>query len=486
MVAPAGFGLSEVGDVEVFPHGDALHLFHLTLPNHDLVQHAVSRDGLSWTALPPALRTGDPGDCDDDMIWTMSVTERDGRFFMVYTALARAEDGQVQRTALATSDDLVTWTRHAGNPVAEADPRWYEAAGGEGWRISWRDPKPIRVGDAYYATVNAREKAGPVLRRGCVGLLRSADLVRWQVQPPLFAPRLYYDLECPQVFEIDGRYYLTAAIMEDRTQRYWHADAFHGPYRTPAGGNLLAPRGHYAGRVCHWRGQTLSFCWHRGLNDWPGIRNQAGKFIVAPLVLEPAADGRLIQRSFPGWSDYRTAPLVSLPLDGATHLCRPETGAPTDWVVNAPGGFEVLAAAADTPDACLTGTLIVDAAAGGLACRLDGDATGYFLRLTPDAAEVVLTKWLFDRRPEEAEGFPWFTYIEVQRAQLRQPIRRGEAVPFQLLVAGPTIELSLRDEVVIAAVTGERQRGRLGIWAEDGQVALREARVAPLRRPVYR
>jgi beta-fructofuranosidase len=171
--APRGFGLSEVGDVEVFPKGDRIHLFHLTLPNHDVVQHVVSDDGLAWQTLPSALRTGELGACDDDQIWTMSVTERAGTYYMVYTALARAEDGRVQRTALATSTDLINWTKHSAKPVAEADPRWYEATlAGEGGWVSWRDPKPILVDGTYYAAVCARERSGPQLRRGCVGPIR--------------------------------------------------------------------------------------------------------------------------------------------------------------------------------------------------------------------------------------------------------------------------------------------------------------------------
>ncbi|MCC6629593.1 MAG: hypothetical protein IT340_19620 [Chloroflexi bacterium] len=486
MVAPAGFGLSEVGDVEVFARGDAeLHLFHLTLPNHDLVQHAVSTDGLSWTALPPALRTGDPGDCDDDQIWTMSVTERAGRYYMVYTALARAESGQVQRTALAISDDLLTWTKHPGNPVGVADPRWYEAAWNGHGRISWRDPKPVQVGDTYYATVNARENAGPVLRRGCVGLLASTDLVEWEVRPPLFAPRLYYDLECPQVFALDGAYYLTAAVMEDRTQRYWRSRVFYGPYQTPAGGNLLAPRGHYAGRVCHWRGQTLFFCWHRAPNDWPGIRNPYGKFIVAPLALAAMSDGRIARRSFAGWADYRTTPPAPLTTAGATLLCTDEPFEGSAWRLTAPARFEVLAAATPVDDMCLTGTLTLDAAAGGLALRFDDDATGYIVSLTPGSTEVTLLRWLPGRRPEEAEGFPWFDYLELQRGELPAPLRRGVPVAVQVISVGPYLEVALDGEVVIAAVSGARQRGRVGIWAEDGVVSLTEAWLAPMRRPIY-
>src|SRR5918998_1580356 len=104
MYTPYGFGASELGDIEVVPDGDDLHLFHLTLPNHDVIQHAVSRDGLSWQPLPAALRTGDPGALDDDQIWTMSVTPWPGGdgYLMLYTALATADGGRVQRVATAT------------------------------------------------------------------------------------------------------------------------------------------------------------------------------------------------------------------------------------------------------------------------------------------------------------------------------------------------------------------------------------------------
>jgi len=46
----------------------------------------------------------------------------------------------------------------------------------------------------------------------------------------------------------------------------------------------------------------------------------------------------------------------------------------------------------------------------------------------------------------------------------------GQEVPFQLLVVGPYVEFSMCGEVVIAAMTWERPQGRVGIWAETGQL----------------
>jgi beta-fructofuranosidase len=474
MFSSQGISLSDVGDIELFPHGDELHLFHLTLPNHDVVQHFVSKDGLAWRRLSPAIHTGDPGDVDDDQIWTMSVTERDGRYYMLYTALSFAEHGRVQRTNLAMSDDLIHWRKSERNPVGEADPRWYETAPDTKGMVSWRDPKPIEVEGAYYAAVCAREKTGPFMRRGTVGLLASTDLERWEPRPPLFAPRRWWDLECPQVFELGGQYYLTAAIVEDRTQRYWVADRFEGPYEVPADGGVLAPFGHYAGRVCAWQGRTIYGCWHqpqpRHLSDippsrvdWANVRNPHGKFVMSPLVLEPRADGSLVRRSFWGWERYSGDAIDTAPIQRSLQFDQPVD----DWVLATQPGQMDIAASRETPgDFTLSGTLRLDATTGGLVFRLHDDGSGYFITLRPGDANVTLHKWLptedrFDQRP-------WFSYVTIQEAPLHLSPDWSSGVPFTLISCGPYIELSLDGEVVLACLSGERLEGRFGFWVESG------------------
>ena len=499
MYTPVGTTLSEVGDVEAFAAGDELHLFHLTLPNHDVVQHAVSDDGLAWRALPAAIRTGDPGECDDDQIWTMSVTQRgDADFVMVYTALARADAGRVQRTAVATSRDLIHWTKSDRNPVASADPRWYEADPADSGRVSWRDPKPVRVGDVYFATVSAREKSGPLLRRGCVGLLASADLETWEVRPPLFAPRGHWDLECPQVFEIGGVYYLTAAVMEDRTQRYWQAPRFEGPYEVPSDGGRLAPRGHYAGRVVRWQGQALFLCWHEPVQttksagailpkanpvhpdvDWAEVRNPFGKYVVAPLLLEPDTDGRLVRRSFPGWTAYRDAPLASvMPAETTALQAEPSHGV---WSVNESGGTDILTMTEAAEHFWLEGDLTLSAGAGGLVFRFANDGGGYFVRLQAGSASVSLVKWLGVAEPDRS----WFRYAEIQRGEMARPLIPGEPIRFHLLVVGPYLECSLNGEIVFATVSAERVGGPVGIWAESGRINARNVFWAPMHVPQH-
>ena len=74
MYASHGFLRSDIGDVDVIHHGGLYHLFHLVLPNHDFIAHAVSKDGLTWRRVRNALFVGDPSSWDDDMLWTMHVS----------------------------------------------------------------------------------------------------------------------------------------------------------------------------------------------------------------------------------------------------------------------------------------------------------------------------------------------------------------------------------------------------------------------------
>ncbi|MFN8593744.1 MAG: hypothetical protein U0031_19975 [Thermomicrobiales bacterium] len=490
MYTPRGAGVSELGDIEIVAAGDGLHLFHLTLPNHDVIQHAVSQDGLSWHPLPAALRTGDPGSCDDDQIWTMSVTPRprprDG-YVMLYTALSTTDDGRVQRIAMATSNDLVHWTKSPSSPVAFADHRWYEATPGDVSAVSFRDPKPVRVGEEYFATVCARENAGPLSRRGCVALLRSTDLETWDVLPPLFAPRHYWDLECPQLFQLGGGrspapWYLTAAIMEDRSQRYWVADEPTGPFRIPPDGDVLAPAGHYASRVARWHDMDLLFAWHQpnlakgwqttpATVDWTSIRNPFGKFLAPPLLLTSRDDSSLALRSFPGWRDRL----------GPWEIAGAESSAQGAINATSHSGMTSATSRPPTDGFMVEGILRLGGARGGLVFRSDGEGGGLVLELNANSRVVQLQRWARRRDMYGAATGPAFEII--QTADHHTPIRADAEIPVRVVAAGPYLEVSLDDEVVIAIMTGTPPHGDWGIWVEDGECVMQAARIAPLRRP---
>ena len=74
MFTESEFSRKTIGDVDVIWHDGLYHLFHLVLPNHDFIAHAISDNGLNWRRVDNALFIGDPGSWDDLMLWTMAVS----------------------------------------------------------------------------------------------------------------------------------------------------------------------------------------------------------------------------------------------------------------------------------------------------------------------------------------------------------------------------------------------------------------------------
>ena len=130
-------------------------------------------------------------------------------------ASRRSKQGKVQRIGLATSSDLISWTKHGANPVLVADGRWYERLDATGWHEeAWRDPWVYRdpEGRGFHALITARTAVGRADERGVIGHAISDDLVTWRALPPLSEPGEYAQLEVPQVEVVDGTAVLVFSI----------------------------------------------------------------------------------------------------------------------------------------------------------------------------------------------------------------------------------------------------------------------------------
>lgn len=186
------------------PHPDHRHV-------NVSVGHAVSDDLRHWEVLADALRPAEEPRWDDYTTWTGSVVQApDGRWLMFYTGSSRADRGLVQRIGAAVSDDLTAWTR-LDSPVLEADPRWYERLSSGSWNDeAWRDPYVFAdpTGDGWHMLITARVNHGEPFRRGVIGHARSADLLDWEVQPPLTEPGTFGQLEVAQVAQVGEEFVL--------------------------------------------------------------------------------------------------------------------------------------------------------------------------------------------------------------------------------------------------------------------------------------
>lgn len=255
------------------------HLFYLRAPR-DLgdpelrhrnagVGHAVSTDLRTWTLLPDALTAGAPGGPDDLAIWTGCVVRPgNGPWHLFYTGTTERDGHLVQTTCLATSTDLVSWTRDPANPLLRADPRWYEVLG-EGWPGEhWRDPWVYRDpdGEGWHMLVTARARTGPDDDRGVVGAAWSPDLRHWEARPPRSAPGAGFgQLEVMQLEVVDGRAVLLFSCLRPElssaraagveTGGVWAVTADHGrePFDVSLA-RLLVDDRFYVGRLVRQRG----------------------------------------------------------------------------------------------------------------------------------------------------------------------------------------------------------------------------------------
>jgi beta-fructofuranosidase len=72
---------------------------------------------------------------------------------------------------------------------------------------TWRDPFVYRdpFGDGWHMLVTARSRGARRLDDGVLAHARSADLVSWQLGPPVSQPEGFGQIEVPQVRLVDGR-----------------------------------------------------------------------------------------------------------------------------------------------------------------------------------------------------------------------------------------------------------------------------------------
>jgi beta-fructofuranosidase len=174
--------------------------------------HAVSKDLTNWTHLGTCFAPSEGTAFDDWTTWTGSVLQSpDGVWHLFYTGTPHTADGMQQRIGHATSRDMHSWQR-VGNGLAldisgsdyeEFTPgHWHDRAMRDPWVM--KDPE----GDGWlmYFTARVPGIAEPNAG-GSIGFATSPDLYTWTLQPPVYRGGMFGQMEVPQVFEANGRWY---------------------------------------------------------------------------------------------------------------------------------------------------------------------------------------------------------------------------------------------------------------------------------------
>ncbi len=507
-----------IGDVDVLYHDHLYHLFHLVLPNHDFIAHAISDNGVNWRRVDNALFIGDPGGWDDLMLWTMHVTadpHRASRWRMFYTGLSRRDQGRVQRIGMAVSDDLFTWrktevhwndTRGPADPdpvqqaraslptgisdrvkaprdpgscfPLESSPPHYESSSDNvrNW-VSFRDPYYFRDGDRGWLLAAARVNEGPILRRGCVGLMEEVSPNHFQRRSPLHAPMQYDDIEVPNLFRIDSDCYLVGSLREDAKVRYWTAENIGGPWKNHAD-NVLLPRGNYAARVCQDDDGFLLWNFYNTAIDDRSDNN----IMPPPKRLARDQDGRLRVSTFEGLTQRTLGKLNTTclqPLKASRELAFCRSDDLTLTVVSEAGfqGFVFDQQVDCFQLLCRIQTSGVGKC--GILSRIDPEShDGYYLSLDLLKGVAQYRSW---KTRSDRSGEDMLQFDQLQDGYWRAG--GSSRIDVQWLAFGSYHELSVNGKVVLSLVDATFGGGLLGFYVETAELRIDDLVVHRLQSP---
>jgi beta-fructofuranosidase len=483
MYTGEGFVDSELGDVDVVYHKGLFHLFHLILPNHDYIAHAVSDDGFLWRRVKNPLFIGEPGDWDDDMLWTMHISpDPDGpaSFRMFYTGLSRRERGRVQRIGLARSNDLYHWDKVSSSnyPLSITGPHYEESVSeGRHW-VSCRDPFFYNQGEDRFLLVNARVPFGPKVRRGCVGLAREVAPDDFKWEQPLFFPSMYDDVEVPGLYKINDRYYLIGNIREDVKVHYWHSKELRGNYEAFAS-NVLLPQGNYAARITSFEDKLL--VWNFFTN-----RSQAGRtsILPPPTELQVADDGQLYLKSFSSFDKKVKREFSQSSLFPATRILKNQT-ANTEKrgdhvILESISGYEIFYLKEKATDFRLRFTVNMEGMGKcGIVFRSDREASGHYISLDLRNGQTQAKVWGENENAGIEDSFQ-YKIIQYNHFYCDPAISQN----VEIIAFGGYIELSMNGKIILRYVdTDYMRQDFLGFYVESARICLSDAVLQKLDGP---
>lgn len=223
---------------------------------------AWSDDLLHWEKAPDILLgpSAVPGSPDEAGATGPFIWYEGGTYYLFYFGVTAAGYEKGRKTLnLATSTDLVRWTRYAGNPII--------TPAGNGWRRDaiWH-PNVVKVDARYYLFFNASGVVDGVEEER-IGYATSSDLFNWEVDD-LNAPVLSgsgvpgaWDATGragdPSLYRVGDTWYM-AYYSWDREHAqdglaWTSADAFPLGWRAYAGNPVLriGPPGSFDARYAH-------------------------------------------------------------------------------------------------------------------------------------------------------------------------------------------------------------------------------------------
>lgn len=478
MYSSRGFQEWEIGDVEVHVHDGVYHLFHLIIPNHDYIAHAVSKDGITWNRVKNAFFVGHPGEWDDDMLWTMDIDQVGDTFEMYYTGLRLKDHGINQKIGKATSKDLIDWEKTPSTEllVESKGPHYEDLDNNPREWLSFRDPYKFVYNNENYLLICARASYGPTSRRGCVGLYKEEN-GKFTPQKPLLNPMVYDDIECPSLCEIDGKFYLIGSIREDIKVRYWRADEFQGEYLS-FHHDVLLPQGNYAARVVQDGKHLLVYNFY-----FQDRQVNSKRLLPPPKELMVDKKGRLRLKSFYRWDEKVKRKIQQFELPTLKRLFNNPTSkfenVDNKWYVSSRSGYELFTFEKPSSSFIWEGIIKMEGLGkGGLVMDTDDEGNGYFISFDFISGYVEIRNWGFNEKDVKNN----FIFKNLQANQFK-PRKTDYSLHFKLIRYGSYIEFSIDGEIKLTLIDFANTGKNMGIYSCSSLMSIEHSSIKELPTP---
>lgn len=341
----------------------------------------------------------------------------------------------------------------------------------------WRDPFIFwNAEESCWWMLTCALSKTPTTRRGCVGLCTSKDLTHWDVQPPLYAPGASMGAyECPDLFEMNGWYYLVFSQFTDHFRTvYRMSRSLRGPWITlPV--DSFDGRAFYAAKtgtdgarrlLYGWAPTRIGNGWKFNPEDYPGFDyntyDWGGSMVVHEIVQR--IDGTLGVKPLDSVNDALTV---------QNHLkWEAQTG---EWQlaqgsaqVTTPGAYAALLSWNDVPSLCQFSfdfTFEAGTETIGLALQVDEKfAKGYYFYFEPARQRVQYKSAI---RMHEQGGWTFPYEVELERPMKLVPGHKHHVTVF----VQDSLMVMYADDVALCARGYDWHDRKFGLAVSDGAAA---------------
>lgn len=191
--------------------------------------HIKSNNLIDWGELEDAILPGYQTEHDGGACYTGSVIRAGNQVHIFYTGFHPGNPTGRESILHATSSDGIHFEKDLNNPVLilQNIPQY-------GTGEDLRDPYVFWNTDEqcyWMLFTTGINNCVCGIKRGCIALAKSQDLINWTVQDPLYSPNYYPSLECPDLFKMGDWWYLV--FSQYGLTEYRKSKSPNGPWETP-------------------------------------------------------------------------------------------------------------------------------------------------------------------------------------------------------------------------------------------------------------